>query len=105
MAQFAVSSLFPAGHEGLLRSCPLASASWLHVQVPADWQENFTLAVNISRPHRHDALAHVLYSLSCPPSCRARAYVCGYLWGGDLGARCRTLPCTSPTLHAVVRSK
>jgi hypothetical protein len=80
MAQFAVSSLFPAGHEGLLRSCPLASASWLHVQVPADWQENFTLAVNISRPHRHDALAHVLHSyLSCPPalpSACVRVWLC-----------------------------
>ena len=75
MAQFAVSSLFPVGNEGLLRSCPLASASWLHVQVPADWQENFTLAVNISRPHRHDALAHVRHSLSLLPAALPSACV------------------------------
>ena len=76
LARFAVSSLLPGGHEAWLKSCPLAAASWLHVQLPADWQENSTIALNISRPHKPDALAQACASCPLPARlcCKARAY-------------------------------
>lgn len=57
LARFVLSSLLPdpSTQEGLT-SCPLASASWVHVHMGHDWHEKTTFHVNISRPAAHVVL-------------------------------------------------
>lgn len=57
LAEFSLSSLLPDPNGQWLTSCPLASASWVHVHMGSDWQEHSSFDLNISRPAAHTALA------------------------------------------------